>query len=100
MKCDQKKYQSAVGSLLYLARINRPDILYATTPRGRYTSNPTIQHWTGVLRTISYLYCTKKDGTAIMKPENIRVEVVCDASFAPSDKTDRAVPSYVSTVHR
>jgi hypothetical protein len=82
-KCNQKKYQLAVGSLLYLARMTRPDILYATTLWGRYASNPTIQHWDGVLRTISYLYRTKKDGTAIMKPKNIRVEVVCDASFAP-----------------
>jgi hypothetical protein len=82
-KCDQKKYQSAIGSLLYLARMTRPDILYATTLWGRYASNPTIQHWDGVLRTISYLYRTKTDETAIMKPKNIRVEVVCDASFAP-----------------
>jgi hypothetical protein len=37
-KCDQKKYQSAVGSLLYLARMTRPDILYATALWGRYAS--------------------------------------------------------------
>jgi hypothetical protein len=63
--------------------MTRPDILYATSLSGRYASNPTIQHWNGVLRTISYLHRTKKDGTAIMKPKNIREEMVYDASFAP-----------------
>jgi hypothetical protein len=59
-------------------------------------SNPTIQHWNGVLRTISYLYRTKKDGTAIMKLKNIRVEVICGASFAPFGKKqpERYRPMY------
>ena len=40
---DQQRYQSAVGSLLYLSSSTRPDITYAVSTVAKYSANPTKQ---------------------------------------------------------
>ena len=45
---DQKKYQSAIGSLMCLSVSTRPDITYAVNTLARFTSKPTKEHWTGL----------------------------------------------------
>ena len=52
---DQQKYQSAVGSLLYLAMATRPDITFAVSNVAKFSSHPTTQHWTAVKRILRYL---------------------------------------------
>ena len=47
---DQVKYQSAVGSLLYLSMWTRPDITYAVGNVAKFCSNPSKEHWTAVKR--------------------------------------------------
>lgn len=39
-------YRQAIGSLLFLAMISRPDICYAVNALSRYCNNPGKQHWT------------------------------------------------------
>lgn len=48
-------YQSAVGSLLYLCRMSRPDITYAVGILGRYASCPAPDHLDALQRVINYL---------------------------------------------
>ena len=43
--CNKTKYQSAVGSLLFLSNRTRPDISYAVGKTARYSSNPSNTHW-------------------------------------------------------
>ena len=52
---DQLKYQSAVGSLLYLSMWTRPDITYAVGNAAKFCSNPSKEHWTAVKRIMRYL---------------------------------------------
>ena len=52
---DQSLYQSAVGSLLYLATRTRPDIAFAVNNVARFCSKPTKQHWMAVKRIFRYL---------------------------------------------
>ncbi len=52
---DQGLYQSAVGSLLYLATRSRPDIAFAVNNVARFCSRPTKQHWKAVKRIFRYL---------------------------------------------
>ena len=52
---DEVLYQSAVGSLLYLATRTRLDIAYAVGSVARFCSLPTSQHWTAVKRIMRYL---------------------------------------------
>jgi hypothetical protein len=48
-------YREAVGSLLWLARTNRPDILYAVNQLGAHNSNPNSTHVSAVKRVMRYL---------------------------------------------
>ena len=45
---DQKLYQSAVGSLLYLSIVTRPDITYAVSNVAKFCAKPMKQHWVAV----------------------------------------------------
>ncbi len=52
---DQTRYQSAIGSLMYLSVSTRPDVLYAVSSLARFNSKPTRDHWTALKRLLRYL---------------------------------------------
>ena len=45
---NQTEYQSAVGSLMYLAVSTRPDIAFTVNNLARFNSNPQKEHWTAL----------------------------------------------------
>ena len=51
----KQRYQSAVGSLMYLMLGTRPDIAFAVSQVSRFAANPTDDHWTAVQRIFRYL---------------------------------------------
>ncbi|GLB42956.1 putative reverse transcriptase (RNA-dependent DNA polymerase) [Lyophyllum shimeji] len=48
-------YMNAVGSLLYLATMTRPDIAYAASVLARFNANPGMAHWKAVKHVFRYL---------------------------------------------
>lgn len=48
-------YREAIGSLLYLATISRPDISFAVNYLSRFCSRPMTSHWKMVRRVFQYL---------------------------------------------
>ena len=48
-------FKEAVGALLYLALMTRPDISYAVGQVSRYCQNPNQQHWDAVTQIFAYL---------------------------------------------
>ena len=58
----QTEYQSAVGSLMYLAVSTRPDIAFAVNNLARFNSNPQKEHWTALKRVLRYLKGTLNHG--------------------------------------
>ena len=52
---DQRIYRSLVGSLLYLAKQTRPDILFTVNILSRHMNAPTNQHWMCGKRVLRYL---------------------------------------------
>ena len=76
---DRKQYLSMVMSLMYLARLTRPDILLATTYLAGKSQNPTIDDWKRGERVIRYLSSTRHPGVKI-NCTDLQVHAYCDAS--------------------
>ena len=68
---DQVLYQSAVGSLLYLATRTRPDIAFGINNVARFCYKPTKQHWMAVKRIFRYLRGTTHLGLLYSKGDEM-----------------------------
>ena len=56
----QLEYSQIIKSLIYLMNCNRPDIAYVVSKLSRYTSNPSDDYWTALLRILDYILHTKE----------------------------------------
>ena len=54
-------YRSIIGALLYIARMTRPDVLFAVSVLSKHLVNPQIKHWNAAKRVLTYLYHTKDE---------------------------------------
>ena len=87
--CDQKTYQSIIGSLMYASVATRPDIAHATAFLSQFSSKPTITHLSAAKRVLRYLKGTKTKGLLYARNQSeIPLNIYCDASFA-SNLEDR-----------
>ena len=64
-------YREAVGSLLYLANISRPDISFAVNYLSRFSSKPKRSNWTMVRRVFQYLKGTVHYGISFNGEEEL-----------------------------
>nr|GEX13698.1 hypothetical protein [Tanacetum cinerariifolium] len=48
-------YPSAIGSIMYAVRSNRPDVAFAQNMTSRFQQNPGKEHWTAVKNILNYL---------------------------------------------
>lgn len=92
---DQKLYQQAVGSLLYLSVKTRPDISYAVGNVARYCSRPTQQHWRAVTRILRYLKGTIDYGLHYVKHHPSKVVGYSDADWAGDINDRKSTSGYV-----
>ena len=76
-------YISAVGSLMYLATMTRPDIAYTVGVLARFNSNPGMAHWKAVKHLFRYL-----KGTLDMKLEYGPDETLGNDMFATFSDAD------------
>ena len=82
-----KKYQSLVGSLLYIARHTRPEITLHTILLGRRTSNATPNNLKTGLQILKYLASSSEDGVKLkgnlgqMSEKPIIINGYADASY-------------------
>ena len=84
-----KKYQSLVGSLLYITRHTRPEITLHTNLLGRRTSHATPNNLRTALQVLRYLASSSENGIIIGSPdkkdqiveENINIKGYADASY-------------------
>ena len=86
---DARKYQSALGSLMYLMLGNRPDIAYAIGILSQHAATPGKAHWDALMRVYRYLRGTtnlKLTYRGSSKAEELLGYV--DADFA-GDTVDR-----------
>ena len=85
---DLAKYQSAVGSLLYLSTKSRPDLTFAVCNVAKYCSKPTNKHWTADKRIFRYLKGTVNYGIVYKKKNSTSFVGYSDSDWA-GDKSDR-----------
>jgi len=75
-------FQSRVGSLLYLAIMSRPDILYAVATLTSCTKTPTTEDLQAVNRVLSYIAGTRTLGLNLFSDEGVKLYATVDASYA------------------
>ncbi|GMG14877.1 unnamed protein product [Phytophthora fragariaefolia] len=86
-----KRFQSLVGSLMWVSRCTRPDLAFAVHKASRRTHDPTVDDWKLAKRVLRYLGGTKELRLRMRgnKKAGELLEVVAysDADFA-ADKED------------
>ena len=91
---DEKMYQMAVGCLLYLSSRTRPDIAHAVGMIARYSSKPTVQHWTAVKRIFRYLKGSINFGLVYSKNKATECIGYSDADWAGDARDRKSTSGY------
>ena len=79
----QKRYQSIIGSLLYINRCTRPEISIQVNLLGRRTSKASQANWKAAMHVLRYLESLKQKGLTIRKAIGGKIEIkaYADASY-------------------
>jgi hypothetical protein len=80
-------YREAVGALLWLARIARPDIVYAVSDLSKHCNAYNKEHVTAVKRVMRYLKGTPNLGVMYRKSPSLTLELFIDANFGGEGPT-------------
>ena len=79
-----RKYQSLIGSLMYLMLGTQPDIAYAVSRFAHFAHNPSKDHFKAVGRTFAYVNATARFAIQYTKSNKDDIDPfgVCDADYA------------------
>ncbi|GJU82945.1 hypothetical protein Tco_1285310 [Tanacetum coccineum] len=90
-------YASAVGSIMYVVRCIRPDVVFAQNITSRFQQNPGEAHWTAVKNILKYLRNTKDTFLVYGgNPEaELQVKCYCDAGFETDRDDTKSQTGYV-----
>lgn len=80
-----KPYREAVGSLLYLATISRPDINFSVNYLSRFNNAPMTHHWKMIKRIFSYVKSTINFG--IFFNGSKELVAYCDSDYGGNVST-------------
>ena len=101
---EHKDYRKAVGKLLHVTKLTRPEISNATRELSRFGHAPTTAHYNAMLRCMKYCVDTKERGI-LLKPDakwdgskdfKFRIHGASDSDFAKCKKTRRSVSGYAA----
>jgi hypothetical protein len=95
-------YKSLIGSLLYIARVTRPDVMYAVSFMSRFASNPGKKHWEVLRGILKYLVGTSGMGLRYKKGGSSETQIDLDSwpdsSFADDREKGKTTYGHVSYV--
>ena len=77
---DNKLYEQAVGHIMYVATVSRPDVACAIGKLSRRCANPTVSDWKAVKRVFRYLLKTK-DLKLVYQRTGQPLKVFCDSDL-------------------
>jgi hypothetical protein len=90
---DPKRYQSMVGSLMYLMVCTRPDIAYALSQVSQFSNKPTSIHESAVKRIFRYLRHTSEVGLTF-SGSKLKLEGYSDADWGASEDR-KSISAYI-----
>ena len=76
-----------MGSLLYISRHTRPDIMFAVNFLCQFCAKPFNIHWNAAKRILCYLYSTKEHFLRIGPSNNEGIKCYSDATWANCKET-------------
>ncbi|XP_068965540.1 uncharacterized protein [Bombus flavifrons] len=91
---DSKLYEQAVGHIMYVATVSRPDVACAIGKLSQRCANPTVSDWKAVKRVFRYLLKTK-DLTLVYQRTGQPLKVFCDSDFAGCTVDRKSRSGYV-----
>ena len=90
--------REAVGSLLWLSTMTRPDITNAVRAVARYAHTPSERLWKAIMQILSYLKGTKGLGITYVRGSGLGLEVYADADYADKANDRRSVSGIAVTL--
>jgi Reverse transcriptase (RNA-dependent DNA polymerase) len=92
-----RRYQSAVGAIMYAMLGTRPDIAFAIMALSQFCSNPGLPHWTAVNHLLHYLAGTVDYQLtyASDRQQPLSLFGFCDSDWASNQDDRRSVTGYV-----
>ena len=88
----------AVGSLMWLSTMTRPDITNAVRAVARYAHEPSERLWQAIMKILSYLNGTKRLGITYVRGLGVSLKVYVDADYADKDNDRRSVSGIAVTL--
>ncbi|KAE8254572.1 hypothetical protein A4X13_0g3372 [Tilletia indica] len=99
-RADIRLYQAIVGCLAYLAQGTRPDLAYAVSTLGKFSSDPSSIHLIAAKRVLRYL--RKTSGAKLTfggrKDEELQMEGFVDSDWAADRDDRRSTSGFVFTI--
>ena len=91
-------YKEAVGGLIWLVVMSRPDITNAVRAVSRHSNSPAEKHWKAVLQIIRYLLGTKDLSLSFEWRSGLEISVFADANYVEKAEDRRSVSGVSVTV--
>lgn len=88
-------FREAVGSLLFLSMVTRPDIAFAVNAVSQHCNNYQRPHWEAVKRIIKYLKGTLDFGIKFESGKGTRLVGFADADFAGESITRKSTSGWL-----
>ena len=88
---SERPYKEAVGCLLWLANMTRPDIADSVRAVARYNIDPGVSHWRAVRKILAYVAGTRDFGLTFRKGTGGNLTAFADASYAPKSDERKSV---------
>lgn len=87
-------YAQAVGALMHLAVMSRPDISHAVQRVSQFMQDPGVKHWEAVKRILRYLKGTRDLCLTLGGPMKQDFEAWSDSDFAGSPDHAKSITGY------
>ena len=87
--------REAIGSLMWLSTMTRPDITNGVRAVARYAHEPTERLWQAIMKILSYLNETRSLGITYVWGSGLSLNVYADADYA-SKENDRSSVSGIA----